>query len=81
MMASPDSAPFRFETSYTTRDGRPDLLNSRVATSRRPLRAIADRALVICGVGGIACLLWRYTIALGVVARTGDTYVGDAAAY
>jgi len=75
MTASPDNTPFRFETSYTTRDGRPDVLTSQVAASRRPMRAIADRFFVICGVGGIACLFWRYTVALGVVTLGLATFV------
>lgn len=60
MTATPDNQPFRFETSYDTRDGGPNL-----KTSGRSRRVTYNRLLVIFGLLGIACLFWRYTIALG----------------
>jgi hypothetical protein len=62
MTAPPNDAPFRFETTYDTRDGQPKL-----KASRRPRRVTENQLLVIFGLIGIACLFWRYTIALGAV--------------
>ena len=58
----PDTSPFRFETSYNTRDGRPKL-----KARRRSKRVTENQLFVTFGVIGIACLFWRYTIALGAV--------------
>jgi hypothetical protein len=70
MTAPHDNAPFRFETSYDTRDTRPNL-----NASRRARRVTYDRLLVIVGLMGIACLFWRYTIALGAVTLGLTTFV------
>ncbi len=62
MTAPTLDAPFRFETSYDTRDARLNLIASRRATRR----AVFNPIFAILGVIGIGCLFWRYTIALGV---------------
>lgn len=62
MTAPRDNAPFRFETSYDTRDGRPDLKRPR-----RSKRVTENQLFVTFGLVGVACLFWRYTIALGAV--------------
>jgi hypothetical protein len=62
MTAPLNDAPFRFETSYDTRDGRPNL-----NAARRSKRVTENQLFVIFGVMGVACLFWRYTIALGAV--------------
>lgn len=67
MTAPSDNAPFRFETSYNTRNGRPELHTARLERSRRSMRVTADQLFVIVGLVGMACLFWRYTIALGAV--------------
>ena len=62
MTAPPDNAPFRFETSYDTRDAQSNLI-----ASRRSARRVTYNLLVATlGVIGVGCLFWRYTIALGV---------------
>jgi hypothetical protein len=70
LTASHNDAPFRFETSYDTRDTRRNLNASRQAR-----RGTYDRLLVIVGLMGIACLFWRYTIALGAVTLGLTTFV------
>jgi hypothetical protein len=62
MTAPTDNAPFRFEASFSTRDGRPEL-----KAIRRSRRVTEDQLFVIFGLMGMACLFWRYTIALGAV--------------
>jgi len=62
MTAPPSNPPFRFETSYDTRDGRPNLQGSRRAKGVTESQLLVSFALI-----GIACLFWRYTIALGSV--------------
>jgi hypothetical protein len=62
MTAPLNDAPFRFETSYDTRDGRPNL-----KPARRSKRVTENQLFVTFAVMGVACLFWRYTIALGAV--------------
>jgi hypothetical protein len=62
MTSPPIGAPFRFDTSYNPRDVR-----SNLNASGRSRRVTENQLLVIFGLMGIACLFWRYTIALGAV--------------
>jgi hypothetical protein len=62
-MTAPElDGAFRFETSYDTRDARPNLTASRLTARRRAYKL--TRAII--GAIGIACLFWRYTIARGI---------------
>jgi hypothetical protein len=62
MTAQNLDTPFRFETSYDTRDARLNLTASRRSTRR----AVFNPIFAILGTIGIGCLFWRYTVALGV---------------
>lgn len=62
MSAPIDNALFRFETSYDTRDVRPNL-----KARGRSKRVTENQVFVVFGLIGVACLFWRYTIALGAV--------------
>ena len=62
-MTAPNAdAAFRFDTSYDTRDARLNLTASRRSARRVTYNLIFGILAAI----GIACLFWRYTIALGV---------------
>jgi hypothetical protein len=66
-----DGTPFRFEFSYDTRELRPEL-----EASRKPrVGATEDQLFVIFAVLGAACLVWRYTIALGAVTLALTTFL------
>ena len=65
-----DTAPFFFETSFDSAGERPE----RRASPRSKLGVTEDRLFVAFGVVGIACLFWRYTIALGAVTLALSTF-------
>lgn len=63
-----DTGPFRFETSYNISD----VVQRESERSR--IGPTADQLFVAFGVVGIACLFWRYTIALGAVTLALTTF-------
>jgi len=69
--AQADAAPFRFEFSYDTREMRPELK----AKERSSVRVTEDQLFVIFALFGAACLVWRYTIALGAVTLALTTFL------
>lgn len=67
-----DAGPqFSFETSFNSGDAYPSI--RRPARSRRGLTD--DQLFVGFAVFGAACLLWRYTIALGAVVLAMATFM------
>lgn len=65
------SAPFFFETSFDSAEERPE----RRPAPRSKLGVTEDQLFVVFGVVGIACLFWRYTIALGAVTLALSTFL------
>src|SRR5437660_654671 len=60
-MSTPsDLAPFQVETSYDTREVR-----AKPTRPRSKIGVTEDQLFVIFGAMGVACLFWRYTLALG----------------
>jgi hypothetical protein len=71
MTTPPAVEPFRFETSYDTRDVRPEIKSA----TRSRLGPTEDQFFVAFAVIGIACLFWRYTIALGATILAVTTFL------
>jgi hypothetical protein len=71
MTTPAELAPFHFETAYDTRAVRPELGVAR----RSKLGVTEDQLFVVFGVFGVACLFWRYTIALGAMTLAVTTFL------
>ncbi|HEY4216608.1 MAG TPA: hypothetical protein VGM67_05690 [Gemmatimonadaceae bacterium] len=71
MTAVSEGEAFRFETSYDTAGGLPE---PKVA-GRSKHRGVEDQLFIAFAIFGALCLIWRYTIALGVGVIVATTFL------